>query len=68
MLSQICVKKSTLAMWRVGVVAWRGVGDELRGFHSSPIRYSKAKTVTVERKRGWDGEIFLSSTVDRTWR
>lgn len=50
------------------MVAWRGVGDELRGFHSSPIRHSKAKTVTEECKRGWDGEIFLSSTVDRTWR
>lgn len=41
------------------VGAWRRVGGELRGLHSSPVRQDEAKTMAMESKRGWDGEVFM---------
>lgn len=50
-------------MWQVGVGARRGVGGELRGFHSSPVRHGGLK-LAMESKRGWDEEIFMKYRIE----
>lgn len=34
------------------------VGGKLGDFHGSPMRRGKTRTVVVNSKRAWDGEIF----------
>ena len=42
----------------------QGVGGELRGFHSSPMRHGGAEAVAVESKRRWDGEILCEVQIE----